>query len=99
MYNKVFESKGNIACFLYKKRFSLRITVLYISLQQNLKIKVRVLSVVMAVIIVIIVSTSFFESLPLPHPASNPIYIGLIVSGIIVGTTWWAHTTIQKLQK
>jgi hypothetical protein len=60
--------------------------------------KVIVTIVALMALVVIIAGDSLAQQLPYSNPFSNPIYIGLIISGIIVITTWWIHTKLKTLE-
>jgi len=60
--------------------------------------RVMVIIVALMALVAIIAGDSFFQQLPYSNPFSNPIYIGLIISGIVVITTWWIHTKLKTLE-
>jgi hypothetical protein len=56
------------------------------------KIRISIVAIIAAAITVDI---SFYLLVPVSNPFYNPLYPGLVISAIVVGTTWWIHTILK----
>ena len=85
-----------ISVYDEEKRIIVRKSLkLYIISMLVTKIRVSI-QIVFAMVVIIIVTSLWWWPLSLSNPLSNPLYIALIISAIVVSTTWWIHTNIQK---
>lgn len=57
--------------------------------------RIRFLVAMIIVGAAITLTIYFYLVVPVSNPFNNPLYPGLVISAISVGTVWWIHTILS----